>query len=981
MRDQGPHKEAGQKAKFRLGGVVLGYVILAGLWIVFSDLALEGVWPDGRGQVTASILKGLAFVAITAALLALLLRRERSRFYRNVARQVASMAALLEHFRALSERVSDIVLLVDEQDRIIEANEAAVEALGWPRSALCNRTINDLEVGMAASHAAARPTSYEAMFRLANGRLLPVEVDQLSLRMGSRELRQFIVRSATDRERTVAGHRDRSWIDVFFDMPFIGMAITSPQTRRWVRFNDHLCTILGYSRAELGELNWAEITHPEDLDKDVEKFERVLNGEIDSYRLEKRFVRKDGSVIQAEIDVRCRRLPDGTADYLVCTVRDDSERFKAEDRLRRQKDLYAALSRVNMAITRLPRQEQIFQEVCDAVVGIGRFNFAWVIEVGEQIEDYRFGAVAGDDKGFVRAVMDLAKPASDLEKTAPAKAVRSARPVVSDPYMEDPGTEPWRDLAARANVAASGAFPIRDGIRVVAVLNVYSDRCGDFDTDVIRLIEEMTRDVSFAIQNRHREEARVASLRALEAAEARSRFALEAAGHGAWEWDVSTDRVNYAPQWKAMLGFAEHEISDSPDEWRSRIHPEDREQALASIQEHLQGKTPSFVSEHRLRCKDGSYKWVLDRGQVLERAPGGQPLKVFGTKTDLTVVKSAEEALRQERLRMDLARVSARIGTWDYDIATATVHLHRHTPALFGLGEDPRSMPLDEYLHLVHPEDRATFAAVVERHLRDGGDYVSEFRFVWPDGSVRWIEDRGLLYYDEQGTPVSAFGISVDVTERIKAEQSIQEYVTRLERAMLGTVDAISHMVDLRDPYTAGHEVRVGELAEAIGRELGLDSATCQGLQIIGRVHDIGKITIPAEILSKPGRLSELEMNIVRTHAQQGYEILKDVDFDWPVAEVILQHHERMDGSGYPRGLRGDAILLEARIIAVADVVESMASHRPYRAALGIGPALAEVEGNSGVLYDPEVVAACLRLFREQAFSFDAPEEGPLRAG
>lgn len=953
---------------------MLGYILFAGLWIVWSDLVLEQVLPaDLRLSTGVAIIKGLAFVVFTAGLLWVSLRYERRLRYQSAARQVATTAALLGHFRALSAKVSDAVLLVAADGRVMEANSAAASLLGWSRATLCERRIRELEVEGNEATDGHRAGSYEGIFRTSDGRMLPVEVDRLTLQVGSQHLQQYIVREASTQRRTGEDRRDRSWIDVFFDMPFIGMAISSPESARWVRFNDRLCEILGYSRAELATLTWREMTHPEDLEKDTDQFKRVMEGEIDAYELEKRFIRKDGSAVHVDLDVRCRRLPDGKVDYLVAMVQDISGRVEAEERLTRQKNLYAALSRINTAITRLPDRQQIFQDVCDVVVAIGRFEFAWIFSVSSRGE-YDFEAQAGNDNGFVGAIIDQFRsgPSSLFEQSAPVSALRSGEVVVRDPYMEDSSTVPWRTLAARANVAACGAFPIMLEDRVVAVLTIYSNCSGDIDEDVVRLIEEMARDVSFALENRAREDARVANLAALQATEARSRFALEGAGHGAWEWDLVADCINYAPLWKRMLGYADDEISDSPAEWQGRIHPDDLAATLALVEEHLAGRTPSYVCEHRLRCKDGSYKWVLDRGQVLEWTEDGKPFRFFGTKTDLTEVKAAEEALRQERQRMDLARASAKIGTWDFDIASGTVHLHQHTALLFGLDEAPRSMSLDEYVQLAHPDDRAALSQSVEDLLHNNSDYATLFRFIWPDGSLHWIEDRGVLYRDHDGQPVSAFGINIDITERVESENRISEYVARLERSMLGTVDAISHMVDLRDPYTAGHEVRVGNLAAAIGRELGLDEMACQGLQIIGRVHDIGKITIPAEILSKPGRLSDMEMNIVRTHAQQGYEILKDVEFDWPVAEVIRQHHERMDGSGYPRGLKGDEIILEARIIAVADVVESMASHRPYRPARGIEPALEEIERNTGVLYDEDVARACLRLFRESGFSFDA---------
>ena len=176
----------------------------------------------------------------------------------------------------------------------------------------------------------------------------------------------------------------------------------------------------------------------------------------------------------------------------------------------------------------------------------------------------------------------------------------------------------------------------------------------------------------------------------------------------------------------------------------------------------------------------------------------------------------------------------------------------------------------------------------------------------------------------------------------------------------------------MRDAITAGHERRVSEIAVAIGVEIGFDEPLQQGLRVTGLLYDVGKITIPADILSKPGKLSSIEYRLIQGHAQSSYEILKNVQFPWPVAEVALQHHERMDGSGYPQGLKGDEILLEARIMAVADVVEAMTSHRPYRAALEIDHALAEIEQGRGTLYDPVVVDACLKLFREKAYAIPA---------
>jgi len=224
---------------------------------------------------------------------------------------------------------------------------------------------------------------------------------------------------------------------------------------------------------------------------------------------------------------------------------------------------------------------------------------------------------------------------------------------------------------------------------------------------------------------------------------------------------------------------------------------------------------------------------------------------------------------------------------------------------------------------------------------------------------------------EDRGQKTGQVIVFRDITERKKAEQELKESWNRLHRALEGTIQAISTTIEMRDPYTAGHQRRVARLAEAIALETALPETRVEGLKLAAEIHDIGKIYVPAEILSKPTKLTELEYTIIKTHPQAGYEILKNIEFPWPIATIVLQHHERMDGSGYPGGLKGDDILLEARILAVADVVEAMSSHRPYRPAFGLDMALNEIQANRGLLYGPDEVDACLRLFTEKGFSLD----------
>ena len=279
------------------------------------------------------------------------------------------------------------------------------------------------------------------------------------------------------------------------------------------------------------------------------------------------------------------------------------------------------------------------------------------------------------------------------------------------------------------------------------------------------------------------------------------------------------------------------------------------------------------------------------------------------------------------------------------------------------IGTDPLSWVADA--------DRSKIAENLRRLLDGEAQSAAlEFGAVRRDGVVIEVGANAARAAHE-GRP-AIIGMLQDISEKKRAEERIQHYLAQLETAFMSTVEVATTLSEMRDPYTAGHERRVGKIAAAIGAELGFDDRRIEGLRVAGYLHDIGKITIPAEILSKPGKLSQIEFRLIQSHPQSSYDVLKDVQFPWPVAAVALQHHERIDGSGYPQGLKGDAILLEARILAVADVIEAMSSHRPYRPGLGIDKALAEIERGRGSAYDADVADACLRLFRESGYQLPA---------
>lgn len=258
----------------------------------------------------------------------------------------------------------------------------------------------------------------------------------------------------------------------------------------------------------------------------------------------------------------------------------------------------------------------------------------------------------------------------------------------------------------------------------------------------------------------------------------------------------------------------------------------------------------------------------------------------------------------------------------------------------------------------VDPEERTKFIETIEQQ---GFVRKYEVRFYRKDGRIIWVSRATRVVRDKKGKILYHEGIIEDITDR-------KESIDRLRNALGGTIRAIASMVETRDPYTAGHQRRVSDLARAIATEMGLSNDRVEGLRVAAIIHDIGKLSIPAEILSKSSKLTNIEFNLIKYHSQSGYDILKDIEFPWPIARMIIEHHERMDGSGYPNGITGDHLLLESRILSVADVVEAMVSHRPYRPALGPNKAMEEIARNKGALYDPEVVNICLRLFNEKGY-------------
>jgi PAS domain S-box-containing protein len=413
-----------------------------------------------------------------------------------------------------------------------------------------------------------------------------------------------------------------------------------------------------------------------------------------------------------------------------------------------------------------------------------------------------------------------------------------------------------------------------------------------------------------------------------------------------------------------ISGYTEEELC-SMHFW-DIVHPDYREMVKQTGYSRQQGKVLPRAYEFKIIAKDGVEKWVSLTGNSIQYED--KPTALISV-TDITERKQSERKLinSEEKYRHLVENSQEGIFQSTADGHYVTVNQAFANILGYDSPEDIMSTVADiGHQIYVHTDDRTKILQIIEK---EGSVKGYEAQFYKKDGSKTWVSINMHAVRDEKGHLLYYQGIDQDIKEKKDMEIERQENIERLRKSLGATINAMAVTVETRDPYTAGHQRRVADLACAIAGEMNMKSEQIEGIRMASMIHDIGKISIPSEILSKPTKLTDLEFSLIKTHSQSGYDILKDIEFPWPVADVVLQHHERMDGSGYPQRLKGENILLDARILAIADVVEAITFHRPYRPALGIDFALEEISRNRIILYDADAVDACLILFKEKGYN------------
>ena len=499
--------------------------------------------------------------------------------------------------------------------------------------------------------------------------------------------------------------------------------------------------------------------------------------------------------------------------------------------------------------------------------------------------------------------------------------------------------------------------------------------------------------------------------------EVRYSKAMQAVNDGLWDWDLLTNEIYYSLPWKRILGYQDSEIANEFNEWERRVHPDDLPGAQREIDHCIKNPEAPLEIEFRMQHKNGSWIDILFRASVLTD-DAGKAVQLIGTHVDITERKANErEILRLNAIRNTISQCnSALVHIADEHLllqkmCDILVNTRGYDLSWIGYANDDPEKSVSpvaaagaalDYVNniSVHWGDDDLGCGPTGTAIRTGkiqviSDLEKTASFApWLKKAKKWsfrtsialplmgedtafgalnIYSTNVNVFDDSEVNILrefsedlAFGINV-----IRGQRLHDETQSKLSKTLLETIGAIAMTVEKRDPYTAGHQTRVAKLSVEIARSLGWDKDRVEGLRLGATIHDIGKIYIPAEILNRPGKLSEHEFGMIKTHAEVGHEIIAGVDFPWPVKEMILQHHERLDGTGYPHGLKGDEIVEEAKIIGVADVVEAITSHRPYRPALGIDVGLQEIERGRGTAYDPEIVDACIKVIKEDGFQWD----------
>jgi len=679
--------------------------------------------------------------------------------------------------------------------------------------------------------------------------------------------------------------------------------------------NDKGFEIAGISHEDLEKgLNALEFLAPDDRKRAMKNIQRLLANSSNIYD-EYKILKKDGSTFPIIVTATPRKSKNAITGFRALAI-DISERKKTEETLKESEEKFRNLAEEspNMIFINCRGKVVYANKKCEDKLGIGRAEF--------YSSNFSFlSLIASEDV--------------ELLKSSFAKHMRGEA-VPSYEYT----------LVARS------------GTRINAIITT---KLIDYNGE--RAVMGIVTDIT---ERKKAEDA-------LRKSEEKFKQLAEVFPETIFEANMKGD-ITYANEHGLkQFGFTQEEIVSGINIF-DLVSPLDRNLAMERIQTRIKDsdKSDKRYLEYKAMKKDGStfYAMALSVPIMVDGVPAG----IRGFILDITEHKQAENMLyeSEERYRLIAENTADTIAVFDLNLNPTYL-----SPSILKLrGYTVKEVMTQTLNQMLTPDSlqqaSKKFADQMALELSGTADptrtILMELEEYCKDGSTVFVELAASYLRDENFKPNGILTVTRDITERKNAEEKLRQTLESLRKAVVTTVQVLVSAVESRDSYTAGHQSRSANLACAIAIEMGLSQEKIDGIRMAGIIHDIGKLSIPAEILSKPTKLKEIEFSLIKEHSRSGYEMLKNVESPWPLAEIVYQHHERLNGAGYPRNLKGDEILMESRILAVADVVEAMASHRPYRPTLGIEAALEEIEKNKGILYDDTVADTCLKLFREKGY-------------
>jgi PAS domain S-box-containing protein/putative nucleotidyltransferase with HDIG domain len=853
-------------------------------------------------------------------------------------------------------------------------------------------------------------------------KLLEQLADDMAFGIGSlradrqRQDAEASLRESEEKYRTVLDEMDEAYYEI-------------DAQGNYTFFNDSLCRQMGYTREELKGLNYKSYTPEQDWKKKVALYSEVFRTGIPAHNVPLVNIKKDGTLLYVEDSILPIRNEKGEITGLRGLAHDISSRRKAEAALRKSEEKYRTILEdmdeayyeidaqgnytfINDSLWKqfgytrdemtgmsykayTPAEERkkvvsIFSRVFNT--GTPAYNelLTFMRKGGELIyvEESIFpirdeqGTITGL-RGLIHDMTERRKSEEELKKRAlfldsaydSVIAFNQAGDIV---YANETASisrgytvAEMQSMNIRKLVPAENIAILEDRLETIATL-------GELSFEVIHLAKDGHKlDVEARIRSIDVEGSRlyVAVYRDITArrkmqqelvnSETRYRSIIETAGAAVIAINLAGNLTYVNDLGCETVGYSREELLGKP--FSDLVHPDDRSKIVEPFTRtagtsEVTGK--GLALEFRALHRDGSIVWFY--ANPTRMIVDGETVGFSAVMPNITKLKNAEAALQESEQRYRSLFENNPVSVNMQDAYGRFISVNDATCRITGYSrEEILAMPPEK---MIVPENVEMGRQHFIRALR-GEPQTYEQAIMGKNGNIIILNVTNSSV-EVDNKIVGIYSVSEDITERKKAEADLKAALEMVNATLEGTIEAIAVMSELRDPYTAGHQRLVTQLAVAIACELDVPAEQIQALRVAGLLHDVGKVYVPSEILSKPGKLSDLELNLAKAHAEAGYDIVKTIKFPWPVAHIIRQHHERMDGSGYPQGLKGDQIVLEARILAVADVVEAMMAHRPYRPALGIDKALEEITGKRGILYYVPAVDACVLLFREKGFAF-----------